>query len=457
MPGRILLADRDGNNRTLLRLKLNAASYVVSETKDLNGLITKAKLEHPDIIILSDTLSDVDGYQACSQLKSDAKMREIPAIMVLDHEELGNPVRALECGADDILHHPIDELILLARIRSLRKSSGSMNELQLRAATSHALGFAETRSNFAHPGRIGLIARSPDQAQTWKTDLSKALGGCIFNYSSGDILTITGADPCPDVFVISGDLTRPDEGLRLLSELRSSAQTRHAGIIMVLRPGAQQQAVLALDIGVSDLLYEGFSSRELALRVKAQIRQKQRADCLRKHMDEELKLVSVDPLTGLYNRRYAFAHLKRISDHAVQSERTFAIMMLDIDKFKSVNDQFGHAIGDRVLKEVANRLQGHLRAGDLLARIGGEEFLTILPDTSLKEAQFVSERLRHAIDCTPFKTNPTQTNLNITISAGVSLGGDETDVNTLLLQADRALYLSKNSGRNRVSFAAVEN
>jgi len=267
----------------------------------------------------------------------------------------------------------------------------------------------------------------------------------------------TGGDNAavPDIYVIAGDLADPGGGLRLLSELRSRPVTRHAAVLMVLSEGARGQAAMALDLGANDLLVAGFDPDELALRLTRQIRRKREADRLRETVRDGLRAAVIDPLTGLYNRRYAQPHLARIATRAVETGRHFALMVLDLDRFKDVNDTHGHATGDAVLREVARRVKRNLRSVDLVARIGGEEFLVAMPDTTLPEARRAAERLCRVICETPVQMPEAAGGLTVSVSIGVAMGGGAatTDVDLLLSQADKALYGAKSDGRNQVTIS----
>ncbi|WP_456237871.1 GGDEF domain-containing protein [Mangrovicoccus ximenensis] len=169
-----------------------------------------------------------------------------------------------------------------------------------------------------------------------------------------------------------------------------------------------------------------------------------------------------DPLTGLYNRRYAMPHLDRIAGRAAQTGRGFAVMMLDLDRFKAVNDTHGHAAGDRVLMETAARLSDNIRKHDLLARIGGEEFLIAMPDTDPDRVRLAAARLRRVIADHPMAAGPAL--LPVTVSIGIAfadipalreaVAADQltASVKRLLERADKALYSAKAQGRNTVNF-----
>jgi len=167
-----------------------------------------------------------------------------------------------------------------------------------------------------------------------------------------------------------------------------------------------------------------------------------------------LRLALVDPLTGLYNRRHAIPELRAIAARAEQTGCGYGVMVVDLDRFKLVNDHHGHAAGDAVLVEVARRLSANLREGDLLARIGGEEFLIALPGSTAPEAQLVAERLCHAVEETPIRL-ASGLGLSVTVSIGVAVSVPRTSapamIDAVVEAADLALLEAKGAGRNQVT------
>ena len=244
-------------------------------------------------------------------------------------------------------------------------------------------------------------------------------------------LLATNADDIPDVYVIASNLAKPDEGLRLMSELRSRPETRHSAVLMVVPKGASHKSATALDLGANDLMSEGFSPEELSLRLCTLIKRKNQADRLRETVRDGLRMAVIDPLTGLYNRRYAMPHMARVAERAKATGRPYAVMILDIDRFKSVNDTYGHSIGDVVLQEVSKRIKGNLRGVDMVARIGGEEFLVAMPDTHLTEARMAAERLCQVIDSQPIELPNGKGSVPISLSIGVAMGGEHNGEQTV--------------------------
>jgi len=163
------------------------------------------------------------------------------------------------------------------------------------------------------------------------------------------------------------------------------------------------------------------------------------------------KEILVDPLTGVYNRRAYDKRIKEELQRFIRYGRPFSIIILDVDHFKSVNDLYGHAVGDLCLKEIINRVQPMLRESDFLARFGGEEFVVLLPETEQKGAGEAAEKLRQCIEKTEFLHRGDK--VAITISLGVTqvISDDQTS-ESLFTRVDQALYRAKNEGRNRVAY-----
>ncbi len=455
MSGRILIVDDVATNRIVLKVKLASACYQVLQASNWAEAIEVAVQDKPDIILLSANVAESDGIEICEDLKRNPACANIPVIMISPAKDRCNKLRALRAGADEFLVKPIDETMLLARIRSLLRTRDTAEELRLREETSQHLGFAEQHASFDAPVNIALITVQNETGVKWEKSLSELLNCNTRISARKNALALAEGHPAPDILIIEGSKGCTGDGLHLVSELRSRAKTRHAVIIVVLDKSESTECIVrktvaALDIGANDVLAEGFDPEEMVLRLNRQILQKRQADRLRKTLHDGLRLAVIDPLTGLFNRRYAMPHLARI---ARSSCKPYALMLLDLDRFKSVNDIYGHSAGDDVLREVGQRLRSELRSLDLVARIGGEEFMVVMPDTSLKEAERAAERLRKRINETPVKLASFDQSLSISLSIGVAMGGGDTanpNTEEILDQADRALYAAKADGRNQV-------
>ncbi len=457
MTGRILIADDVATNRIIMKVKLSAASYGVVQANSAAAVLEALKDDLPDLIILDVDLPDLDGISLCRKIRENPATTDIPVIVVSSRTDPDSRLAALRAGAEEFLPKPLDEMILLARARNLIRSRALSEELKLREGTAIRLGFAEAPVSFARSESVMLVARRPDIALRWRRAIDGKIGAQIDVMPYEKLLeTIGKTRTGPDLLVIPAGLKSGANGLILLAELRSRAQTRHSAIVVVHEDGDLFSAIAALDMGADDALAGTCCGTEMALRLRRQLDRKAQADRLRSTVEDGLKLAMTDPLTGLFNRRYALPHLSRIAARAVVDDRPFAVMVLDIDHFKRVNDQHGHASGDAVLREVARRIKENLRSVDLVARFGGEEFLVAMPDTDLASARVAAERLRKVIESKPVNVPGESAQVAVTLSIGVAIGGLSGDsprnVENLVDRADKALLWAKSEGRNQVTF-----
>ena len=456
MAGKVLIVDDVSTNRLVLKAKLSRSCYETLQAGDGATALALARVEQPGLILLDMMLPDLDGVEVCRRLRADPATRDIPVIVVTALDDAESRRRALRAGADDFLTKPVDELMLLARMRNLLRARQTENELGQRIPAVTASGFAEPEAAFegAGPrGRIALVARDRAAGVAWRAALARHLQHDFEIFSPSEALNARDGDDAPQLFVIDADIDRPGGGLQLMSELRARAGTRHAALCVVLDPAARDTGITALDQGASELLPRDFEPREAALRIATQLRRKLRADRLRDALRDELRFAVTDPLTGLHNRRHAIPQLARIAQQARRTGQRYAIMLLDLDRFKEVNDRWGHGAGDAVLMEVATRMRDAMRPSDMLARIGGEEFLVAMPGVDLGAARLAAERLRHVVEARPFALPGDAGSVAVTLSVGLVIedGSDGQDGIGGIDRADRALRAAKSEGRNQVT------
>ncbi|MCV6824975.1 MULTISPECIES: diguanylate cyclase [Halocynthiibacter] len=452
MAGRILIADNVATNRIVLKANLASAFYDVSQSADGAQTIRIAIKESPDLIILSSDLPDKCGITVCEALRRHPETREIPIIIVSSSSDPNTRLLALKAGADEFISKPIHEEILLAKTRSILRARGAIEELRENAPSFTDTGFAEASSGFATQGQIAIISADPARTETIQQSLANQIRDRVETLSPDAALKGFRNKTSPDVILLAANSTSASEMLRLLSELKSRQDTRYTPIVMLLENPHGADAISALDLGAHDIVGANVNAEELALRLRTQLKRKRQADKLRENVQDGLRMAVIDPLTGLYNRRYALPHLKHIANRAKGSQRDYAVMMLDLDRFKQVNDTYGHAAGDAVIREVAERIRASLRSVDLVARYGGEEFLIAMPETSLEQARIAAERVRRIVEATPISIPGTNHQITATLSIGVAIADSATQTpDDLLKRADSALYVAKSDGRNQVS------
>jgi two-component system cell cycle response regulator len=329
------------------------------------------------------------------------------------------------------------------------------DELMMRASTSNEIGLDETfdpMSLGGDGGRVLLVDDSPATADRVKdilaahhtVDLEPEPQEALFRAAEGDY----------DLAIISLNLKQID-GLRLCSHLRSLDRTRLLPILVIVDPEDNVRLLRGLDLGVNDYLVRPIDRNEMLARVRTQVRRKRFSDRLRDNVQMTIEMAVTDGLTGLHNRRYLERHLATLVNQAIAREKPLSVLVLDIDYFKAINDGYGHAVGDDVLREFSRRVRKAVRGIDLACRMGGEEFVIAMPDTDAALALLVGERLRQKIAVEPFRIPESGENIEVTVSIGIaSLGSTEDTPETLLKRADEALYDAKRAGRNRVSAAA---
>ncbi len=460
MTGRVLIVEDIATNRAILRAKLDAAYYEVETAVDGPEALEAVAACPPDLILLDVMMPGMDGFEVCRRLKADHDLAHIPVVMITALEHSGDRIRGLEAGADDFLSKPVDDLALFARLRSLMRMKLMVDELRLRDETSAILGLGGSPiATEIEGGSILVIERTQEAAAAAKDGLCARIEDAELQIEAASAEDLGAPEAlnlaarlAPDVILTAGD-ARGFDGLRFCSQLRASPVMRNAPVVALTGPGDVRMAAQALDLGAADYMLRPLDWSELAVRVRSQLRRKFYADRLRDSMRDTVRMAAVDPLTGVFNRRYAMNHLDAMIRRAGEAGTALSLMMLDIDRFKSVNDQFGHPAGDAVLKEFAQRVSANIRGLDMVARLGGEEFAVALPEAPLSATAVVAERVRAAIEAPSFTCGILPQPLEITVSIGVSGLRAGDDATSLLSRADAALYEAKNSGRNRVTFA----
>ena len=452
MTARILIVDDVPANTRLLQAKLAAEYYQIVTAKDGFEAIRLALSWQPDLILLDVMMPGMDGFETCRHLKQDRQTLHIPVVMVTALSEPAERLKGLEAGADDFLTKPVEYETLLARVLSLIRLKRILDEWRFRGETARSLGLAaDTRLELSIKGARALIV---DDWEVGAQAIQDALAreGIVPGRArtEAEALALTEAIPF-DMIVLSLSMASSDP-LLLTSRLRANNVTQETPLLMVAEPDQRDRLLRSFALGVNDWVLRPVDESELRLRARNQIRRKLYQDRLRADLGHALELALTDPMTGLYNQRYLMRHLRGLM--GAGQPGGIAVMMLDIDYFKSVNDRYGHATGDRVLRLVADTLRGRTRGFDSLARYGGEEFVIVMSGTSLSDAVAAAERLRVAIERLCFGEHDLGPSA-ITVSIGVARSSDkETTPEQLLSAADAALYVAKRSGRNRVEVGA---
>jgi two-component system, cell cycle response regulator len=302
------------------------------------------------------------------------------------------------------------------------------------------------------PGETALILvvdDNPDNLEIISTRL-RFRGYEVLTAERGEEAITRVHEDAPDLILL--DIMMPDmDGYEVARRIRAERDLPYIPIIVVTARDSTEDKVTGLDAGADDYLTKPINFPELEARVRSMLRIKRLQDQL-EATNRELEQLSIsDGLTGLFNHRHLHEILADEYERSRRTEKPMSVVMLDLDRFKEVNDTYGHQAGDRVLEELAAILRECAREIDKLGRYGGEEFMAILPDSDPEAGAVFAERVRELVENQQFDIQADEP-LRMTISAGVASypahGADSP--RRLVHQADLALYSAKHSGRNQV-------
>ncbi len=452
MSARVLVVDDVPANLKLLEAKLSAEYFDVLTATNGPDALAICERGEPDIVLLDVMMPGMNGFEVCRRLKSTPATAHIPVVIVTALDQPRDRLQGLDAGADDFLTKPLDDVALFARVRSLARLKSMTDELRNRAVASRRLGIADPLAAAAAEtglnGRVLLVEDRPSVADRLQSALSAF--HVVEVEPDAQQAMLRAAEDEFDSVLVSLDLQEQD-GLRLCSQLRSLDRTRDVSVLLMGEAENRARILRGLEIGAHDFLIRPIDRNELLARVRTQIRRKRFTDRLRDSLQSSMEMAVLDQLTGLHNRRFMDTRLVAMFDESALRARALSVLVLDVDHFKAVNDSWGHDAGDEVLKEFADRVRACTRGIDLVARMGGEEVVVVLPDTGPKAAYAVAERIREKVENTPFAIYANSRDITVTVSIDVASrkAGDASSAD-IMKRADDALYRAKAGGRNRV-------
>ena len=458
MSARVLVVDDVLPNVKLLSAKLTREYFDVVSAYNGPEALERIRTEAPDIVLLDVMMPGMDGFEVCERIRADAATMHIPVVMITALSDAADRVRGLEAGADDFLTKPVNDIALFARVRSLVRLKMMMDEWRLRESTSGQFGILDSGPSVTQEKVTGARVLVVEDSRIDLEKISEALKRDENQVSSSDncadALDMALAEDF-DLITVSLTLLHED-GLRLCSQLRSHEKTRQTPVLLIADEGDMDRIAKGLELGANDYLLKPIDRNELLARTRTQVRRRRYHERLRSNYEQSLSMALTDSLTGVFNRRYVTAHLPRLLERSCSNQKPVSCLMFDIDHFKAVNDTYGHAVGDEVLKEIASRTNRNLRNFDLVARLGGEEFIVVMPDTDGQCAAAVAERLRQRICDEPFAVSAPVGSVNVSISIGIAVAEHPGDTaEGLIKRSDDALYEAKRTGRNRTVLDGV--
>ena len=452
MSARILVVDDVPANLKLLEVRLAAEYFEVILASNGAQALEICARGQCDIVLLDVMMPDIDGFEVARRIKSNPATHHIPVIMVTALDQPADRVKGLEAGADDFLTKPVDDVALVARVRSLARLKMATDEMRMRVATSRQIGVSdpavEAINDQGLNGRVLVVEDHAVTAERIAAALSRQHTVAIA--ADPQEALFRAAEGKFDLLMVSIDLKHYD-GLRLVGQIRSLERTRYMPILLIADTDQKARLLRGLDLGANDYLLRSADKNEMVARVRTQVRRRRFTERLRDNVQQSMELAVTDALTGLYNRRYMESHADSLVERAAARGKPLSVLMVDIDHFKTINDTYGHNAGDDVLREFSDRLRSCIRGIDLACRHGGEEFVVVMPDTDLGVANKVAERIRRRIAGEPFPIERGSRSVEVTISVGLAGRiGPQDSCALIMKRADSALYRAKRNGRNRV-------
>jgi len=301
--------------------------------------------------------------------------------------------------------------------------------------------------HMSEPTRVLVVQAEPAERAVQRALFTEAGMSVVEACSGAEALDFLATDR-PDLVVLGRTL--PDmDGLDLLPRLKSG-ELDFVPVLVASHRGETAERVRGLQLGADDYIPRPCDPAEFLARAKALLRTKQAHDRIRKLQITLEQMVVSDPLTGLHNRRYLMDRMLQEMQRSDRHGEPLALAMIDLDAFKPINDQFGHVLGDKVLRAVGSAITKSVRVSDIAARYGGDEFAVILPQTPAEGAMRVCERLLRNISEIVLQDETGRT-FRITASLGLAYypADDVETPEDLVHSADGALYGAKRSGKNR--------
>jgi PAS domain S-box-containing protein len=437
--GRILVVDDDAGGRRLTRATLTRAGFAVSEAPDGQKALDAMRAELPDLVLMDVSMPLMDGFTACEELRKLPGGMRVPVVMMTGLDDVQSIERAFEVGATDFITKPINWPILAHRVRYMLRASSAINDLnqnQRRLSNAQRIG---EMGDWEWDVRQDRIVPSEQAWRIFGHEAVQAVQGVL--QSDGFLAAVHPEDA---------------ERVRLACEQAIA----HGGAFAIEHRVLQSGGSLRHVHQQVEVIAQDDSGR--ALRLAGAVHDITQ----RKDAEEQIRrLAYYDTLTGLPNRLLFTDQLRKAIATAERQAQQVAIMFIDLDNFKRVNDTLGHGAGDELLRVVSARLSSSIRAldavgraaGDTLenknsiARLGGDEFIVMLSDVNrVADAAGVARRLVAALN-EPVTVLGTE--LFVSVSVGVAMyPGDGSDIDTLLMNADTAMYRAKEAGRGGFQF-----
>lgn len=453
---RILIVDDVHENLHALMSVLRDDYAIVAATSGEKALELARRLPHPDLILLDIRMPGMDGYSVLAELKIDPATADIPVIFVTALADAADEARGLALGVADYITKPVNPDLLHTRVRTQLELQRYRRNPVLLDVMAHVPN-GRTQS-------LLVVDDVPENIHELLEALKDTYRIQVANTGTRALEIVNGPSP-PDLVLL--DVMMPGmDGYEVCRRIKDTPAGNRIPVIFVTVVDAVSDKVRGFELGAADYITKPFDIDEVHARVRthlelARLRRfledlvAQRTALLQVSEEKYRILAQRDSLTGLPNRALFAELLQHAVQHAERSATQFALLSLDLDNFKTINESLGHSRGDRLLVEVAKRLQGLMPESDTIARIGGDEFDIILERR--EGTPWVDLMAQRMIDALAEPIELDGQSIYVGMSIGIALyPADGTDPETLQSHADAALHQAKAQGRGVLRFFSPE-
>ena len=446
LPRRILVVDDSQLIRMQIREDLEEGGYEVIEAKNgLEAIIHAASPAPPDLITLDIEMPKMNGFETCRKLRDARYSRfingedhRVPIIFITGNDTIEDRKKGFEMGAVDFIAKPFQKGEILSVANKILNPPLIFMGIHALVADDNIVA-----------RKIASLCLSREGIEDHEAEDGKQ--ACEIMHKAGAKMDI-----------VITDLVMPNmDGMQLCRHIRQDLGRKNIPIIVLTATSDLSEILEVFKVGASDYLVKPFAKEELLARINVHIernkvnRELRETIKLLKEANEKVEKMSIlDTLTGCYNRGYLSKQIEMEIKRSIRYGKPLSIILSDIDHFKKVNDSFGHQAGDTVLIRFVEIIKSVIRSDmDWIARFGGEEFLIILPETTVSNAEIVAEKLRRMVSHEPICSEDVP--ISITSSFGVAGIDPGTQsippsFEQMLKIADKNLYLAKKEGRNKV-------
>ena len=447
---KILVVDDEPLNVKLLTAMIPSDQYDTASAFSGNEALRLVRDFQPDLILLDIMMPGLNGYDLTRILKSNTESRDIPVVLITAFRGSEYEIKGLEAGADEFLNKPVNKTELLTRAKSLIRLRQYKEQLKSRTCSIKSVTHKKKAKNC-------LDNEELDLPTILIVEDNKVDARLIQRYLHGEPYQIKLAGNGEEAIsrsqqeridVLLLDLLLPGKnGFEVCRTLKEGEKTQNIQIVAITGLSDLESKLKGIELGVDDYLVKPVNMHVLRTRVKSLVKKKALLDRLCDRYEMAVHSAITDKLTGLYNRRYFDHFLDFEVKRSCRQNAPLALLMMDIDNFKKINDTLGHLFGDKILNRLGDIIKATIRETDLAARYGGEEFAIVMSNTDLKQAVEIGERIRESIEACEFDIK----NFFTTVSVGIALHpADCNSLKELLNNADKALYKAKHDGKNRI-------